>query len=257
MELKQCCYCKEWFPATTEYFNTDNRLSSGLTGRCKKCKKTIGGLPIAKDGYKICSKCEQELPATEAYFHKHSGHTDGYHSECRNCRGVIPRATKEGHRICLTCGRELPLNCFNKQKLGFRGYRSSCKECRAKNRQEKLVRAQRSISNHKRRSMKKQAIACFGFDDWQKCLEYFDRKCAYCGESNELLTKDHVIPVSRGGGFVPSNIVCACQTCNISKGNRDVFKWYRKQSFYDLKREKRIREFINCKNGEPMELALF
>lgn len=47
-------------------------------------------------------------------------------------------------------------------------------------------------------------------------------RCQYCGEkfrSNEL-TFDHVIPRSRGGRTTWTNIVAACQTCNINKGNR-------------------------------------
>lgn len=56
--------------------------------------------------------------------------------------------------------------------------------------------------------------------------------CAYCGRSarrpvgrgGELtmaeLTVDHVIPRSRGGKSSWLNTVCACQRCNLRKGNR-------------------------------------
>lgn len=45
--------------------------------------------------------------------------------------------------------------------------------------------------------------------------------CQYCGDAfktNEL-TFDHVIPRSRGGRTVWTNIVTACQCCNTMKGN--------------------------------------
>lgn len=46
--------------------------------------------------------------------------------------------------------------------------------------------------------------------------------CQYCAsqfKTNEL-TFDHVIPRSRGGRTIWSNIVTACQPCNTRKGNR-------------------------------------
>lgn len=47
-------------------------------------------------------------------------------------------------------------------------------------------------------------------------------KCQYCGKDflPNFLTLDHVIPVSRGGKTQWDNVVAACKTCNIKKGNR-------------------------------------
>ncbi len=50
-------------------------------------------------------------------------------------------------------------------------------------------------------------------------------RCQYChrghGElrSRECLTRDHVVPISRGGGNEWTNVVTACSTCNTRKGN--------------------------------------
>jgi 5-methylcytosine-specific restriction endonuclease McrA len=50
-------------------------------------------------------------------------------------------------------------------------------------------------------------------------------RCQYChrrtGElrSRECLTRDHVIPLSRGGGNAWTNVVTACSSCNTRKGN--------------------------------------
>lgn len=46
--------------------------------------------------------------------------------------------------------------------------------------------------------------------------------CLYCGQeySRHSLTRDHVMPVSRGGRDVWENVVCACFHCNSRKGNR-------------------------------------
>ena len=49
--------------------------------------------------------------------------------------------------------------------------------------------------------------------------------CQYCHRHKrelrrrEFLTRDHVVPISRGGGNAWENVVTACSTCNHRKGN--------------------------------------
>ena len=53
-----------------------------------------------------------------------------------------------------------------------------------------------------------------------------DYTCMYCGRHREqlkgrqFLTRDHVVPLSRGGGNTWDNVVTACSPCNNRKGNR-------------------------------------
>ena len=56
-------------------------------------------------------------------------------------------------------------------------------------------------------------------------LKLFERDrhlCAYCGTAfeHERLTRDHVMPVSRGGKDSWTNVVAACGPCNRRKSNR-------------------------------------
>ena len=46
--------------------------------------------------------------------------------------------------------------------------------------------------------------------------------CAYCGGrfGPEELTREHIVPVSRGGGDAWMNCITACKPCNGRKGNR-------------------------------------
>ncbi len=44
--------------------------------------------------------------------------------------------------------------------------------------------------------------------------------CQYCGTINHPLTVDHIVPKSRGGKTNWTNIVVACKTCNLKKGDR-------------------------------------
>lgn len=78
---------------------------------------------------------------------------------------------------------------------------------------------------HRRRLRKMSGdIRVFTDDDWRYLLHQFNYSCAYCGEK-ENLTKDHVIPISRGGRHSVGNIVPACQYCNFSKHNRLIVEW--------------------------------
>lgn len=53
-----------------------------------------------------------------------------------------------------------------------------------------------------------------------------DYTCQYCGrpatelKPRETLTRDHLIPISRGGANTWTNVVTACSTCNTRKANR-------------------------------------
>lgn len=51
-------------------------------------------------------------------------------------------------------------------------------------------------------------------------------RCQYCGRPasqlgpRECLTRDHLVPFSRGGTNAWTNVVTACSSCNTRKGNR-------------------------------------
>lgn len=61
-------------------------------------------------------------------------------------------------------------------------------------------------------------------EQWIAIQAAYNYRCAYCGCKPKLLTQDHVIPLSKGGGTTADNIVPACGHCNYSKGNRDAPK---------------------------------
>jgi 5-methylcytosine-specific restriction endonuclease McrA len=52
-----------------------------------------------------------------------------------------------------------------------------------------------------------------------------DYRCQYCHRTQadlrhrECLTRDHLVPMSRGGGNEWTNVVTACSSCNTRKGN--------------------------------------
>ena len=79
---------------------------------------------------------------------------------------------------------------------------------------------------HKRRAAEKNAPGAHTDEQWLKVVCSFGGGCAYCGAKGVHLTRDHDIPLVRGGSNNIENIVPACRSCNSSKGTLtgDEFK---------------------------------
>ena len=81
--------------------------------------------------------------------------------------------------------------------------------------------AQRYKAN--RRSRKRSSPNTLTFNEWLEILREYNYRCAYCGiafDGKNRPERDHVIPVSKGGGNTKDNIVPSCRLCNAKKGDR-------------------------------------
>lgn len=59
-------------------------------------------------------------------------------------------------------------------------------------------------------------------EQWEKLKEKYRQRCAYCCKK-AILTRDHIIPVSKGGMNDISNIQPLCRPCNSKKFNHYTF----------------------------------
>lgn len=72
-----------------------------------------------------------------------------------------------------------------------------------------------------RRARKKEAaVVDLSRAQWEEIKAAYGNRCVYCGRKMRKLSQDHIIPLSKGGDHTVSNIVPACLTCNLKKGNR-------------------------------------
>lgn len=69
-----------------------------------------------------------------------------------------------------------------------------------------------------RRARKRSADGSHTLAEWMQLLEQAGYRCFYCGLQSGRLTRDHVIPLVRGGSDRISNIRAACAGCNSRKG---------------------------------------
>jgi 5-methylcytosine-specific restriction endonuclease McrA len=59
---------------------------------------------------------------------------------------------------------------------------------------------------------------------WRPALcEAQNHRCCYCGLRSDALTFEHVTPLSHGGSNDRSNLVMACEPCNVRRGTMSAY----------------------------------
>jgi len=71
----------------------------------------------------------------------------------------------------------------------------------------------------RRRARKLCAEGSHTQQEWLQILANHNHQCAHCG-SNKNITRDHIIPLSKGGSDYASNIQPLCRSCNSRKGSK-------------------------------------
>jgi 5-methylcytosine-specific restriction endonuclease McrA len=76
---------------------------------------------------------------------------------------------------------------------------------------------------HRRTALEKNTECTLTLKQWNRILSMQNNRCAICKcEFNADIkpTRDHIIPISLGGGLTLGNVQALCVSCNSSKGNR-------------------------------------
>lgn len=76
-------------------------------------------------------------------------------------------------------------------------------------------------------------------ESFRALVRDFGGRCAWCNACYEpapslapvKLTRDHILPVSKGGGGVLRNVLPACADCNARRGNRHPIAWWLESGF--------------------------
>ena len=113
--------------------------------------------------------------------------------------------------------------------------RCGCKACRGKRRAAHIRRYYASLPRDERhhRSAKRRAEAAGVVSERYSRTDIMRRwnwKCCYCDAHATHL--DHVMPISKGGEDIESNMVPACADCNLTKGAKTLAEW--SESFRSL-----------------------
>lgn len=263
---KICPQCQRTLPATKQYFHAQKNGKHGFTSRCKECKKQYVEENFEREAAR---KHEWYLRNKEEILAKAREDKDAINEQRRERRAKNPDKYRDREREYWVA------NADKKKQKGARYYRNNRDELlekcaeryranpdQVKERVKKWARENpekyKQMNNqkwHRYRSKIKKAEYNYSKQDWKYCKEYFNNTCCYCGDKTSL-TKEHLIPVEDGGGFVKDNILPACMPCNSSKRNRTLDDWYPEQQFYMKERHMRIIAYVEEMNCHAISKAV-
>ena len=147
----------------------------------------------------------------------------------------------DGKRKCRICGEVKPL--LTDYYVLIKGKRRSsyCKKCdiersriRHKKNYDKVrekvkylkLKAKGIITRKEavRRARQMNAEGTHTVDEWEDLKKKYEYFCLACGkkEPEIKLTRDHIIPLSRGGTDYISNIQPLCNSCNAGKFTKNT-----------------------------------
>ena len=247
---KTCTKCNQTFPATKEYFHKRSASKDGLTYRCKTCGKKRARQWREENPEKAaeCAKQyreENKEAIAERVRQYREENKDVYTERDKQYREENKEAIAEYKRQYYEENKEAiaeykrQYHEENKEALNerTRQYYQENKEALAEYRrqyyQENKERFR--IGYSRRRARKLQLPDTFTPDEWDYCLEYFNYTCPVCNRQLRDLFGEiephigHWIPLSYDGddnpGTVATNIVCLCNSCNLSKGAKLPDEW--------------------------------
>lgn len=209
--LKRCSKCKQFYPPTSEYFQSDKSRRVGLCYICKACSAL----------------------KTSKYQAEHKQERSEYGKNWYNNNRARHLATSKAHYYAT-----LPYQ-HERKRLYYSEHREQY-ALKAKayvdNNPEKLrLRRMRYFAAHpeKRRQYNQQRRARLKAADGRHTandikVQYLSQKglCWWCGKPVEdNYHVDHRIPLDKGGSNDAANICITCPPCNLSKGNKMPFEW--------------------------------
>lgn len=173
---------------------------------------------------KPCSRCKVEKPLEE--FHKDPKSPTGKAYFCKSCVKANCKYWWDKNRL-ERLARKKEYYLENKvailahQKEYIKANRETAREGQRRWRRENRERARENSRNKEatRRALKAQCQGRHTVREWQRLVKQYGNRCLRCGKKGEAttLTRDHVVPLSKGGKNSIDNIQPLCQNCNATK----------------------------------------
>lgn len=192
--MKPCCKCGQYFPLDL-YAKRKDR-PDGRGSICKACKADYDAEYRARQREKINANHRRwwatHPDKAEGIRQRRKAARIAWYLRTRETRNAESRRYQQEHRA----------------------------EIRRRKRAYRRARPEIDRENHRRRKVRQRAARLSGYHtlaQWRACLAFYGHRCASCGATGTL-TRDHIIPLSRGGSDRIENIQPLCPSCNSRKG---------------------------------------
>jgi 5-methylcytosine-specific restriction endonuclease McrA len=202
------------------------------------------GLPVG-DGYKYrCRECfraqarAERTAKIDQYRQKEREYVEANKDHYRELKRAHKRANPEKYDEALRRYREThreeinakarerrQQNLEHYREIGHKSLerhaeeRSAYQRAYGKENRDKLT-----LYTNIRRARKLEAEGSHTDEEWQELKAFYNFKCLRCGkqEPRIKLTRDHVIPLTRGGSDSIDNVQPLCARCNSKKNNKHI-----------------------------------
>lgn len=216
---KICSRCGE--EKTVQEFYAQKSSYDGRQSWCIECTKAYNKTPDVQAKRKAYSKTEAHKQSQKKYLQSEHGkqHMREYeHSEARLETRRLYRQTDAKRESQIRYAHS------DNGRAVYEKYRQTdtYKQYKAEWIKTPKGKALAARSRHKRQSQIRNTINDLTAEEWEDICKEQDYKCAMCGEIKPL-TRDHIIPLSRGGGLTRSNVQGLCRNCNSKKGASLVY----------------------------------
>jgi len=104
-------------------------------------------------------------------------------------------------------------------------YQANKDKFRERHRKLYLKNREKEIHRVIMRRKRVRNLGTFTLEEWEQIKKKFDFTCPHCHrrESEIKLTRDHIIPITKNGLNIASNIQPLCLSCNVRKFNHYPF----------------------------------
>jgi len=209
---KLCIKCKATKPVGD--FGKDRRRTDGLFPYCKRCRLRDPSKYEERDAYESlglhrCSRCQQWLSRDEFYVNE--SHRNGLHNWCKGCSVSSASSYGKANRgtIVIKERSRHEANPLKRQAKWRRFYDANV---------DRLT-----LKAHQNRREYDPALDTLTGPEWRQIIRCQGGLCKICRvkfNAKVYPTRDHILPLSKGGYLTKDNTQALCRPCNTRKGNR-------------------------------------